>query len=1412
MMKKRKPILLLFCLFLFIVGNAQVSKTINVSTSGTLSTLLTTTELNTVTDLIITGTMDARDFKTIRDKMPMLTHIDLSGATILSYTGTDGSYQGSGTVIYPANCIPKNAFSGKIKLNSIIIPSTVTSISSYAFSNCIGLISFVIPSTVNSIEELVFYGCTGLTSIYSNMSYPVDLNNSYGVFYNIGLSSCKLYVPYKSKALYAAAYQWNTFTTIIESTQGFITGSDKTKLAYTNGSSGEINILANVNWTAASDQSWLTVNPLSGSGDSKLNFTVAGNDSTSRRYAKVTVSSPGLSSQTVTIAQIGFPKKINISAGGLSTALTPVELSTIDELIITGRMDPRDFKTIRDQMPELTKLDLSDVTIDAYSGAGGTYNFSTGYSANSIPPDAFYDYDRDRAKAGLISIKIPPSVTSIGYAAFQSCTGLTSIYINSTSPVDLTNSGDPFYKTNKTGCTLYVPYGTKQYYATAPGWKDFTNIVENNKGFLVSQRSIRFAASTNSKTSSIPVKANVVWKAQSDKPWLVLTSNDSILTLTAEANASDTIRKATINVSSTGFYSQLIEVTQAAAPRKVTAGGLSVIVKPTELNTLTEIALMGTIDARDFKTMRDNMITLSNIDLSSVNIVAYEGTDCDPWGGTSIKKYPANEIPYKSFYMSKKIKSITLPESVTAIGEYAFGLTSLSAVTFSKSLRYIGVRAFDNSTDLSSITLPDSVVIIGEYAFNGCTKLSGNLLIPSSVKTIRNSAFNGCSNLSGDLIIPSTIDSVGNYAFNTCNNLSSLVIESSNTSIGDYAFSGCWKLNSITFPSTLTTIGKNVFSGCYKLESVNFPSTLKSIGEGAFSSTGLSTINFPASLTAIGASSFSLSRLTSLNIPATLINIGESAFANCFSLNAVSFPSTQKKLSNGLFSGCTSLDHVELSPSLEAIGDNAFNGCTALATINFPASLKYIGRSAFSNCSGFNEVILPSKVKYIGSFAFSSCTGLRSIQLPDSIRIIEPYTFSRCKSLEAINIPTSVDSIRGRAFEFCDVLNKVNLPPTLSAIENGVFYYCSGLTSLTIPSTVKTIDEEAFYYCTSLTKMDFPPNLTTIGENAFEYCDGLTSLVFPESVTSIKYRAFEFCSSIKTVQLSQNLQNLGDEVFSGCAGITSIDLPQKLKTLGSGCFMNCSALRSIVIPPLITYIGSSTFSNCKSMTSVSLNSNIVSLDAYAFYGCGFKTIELPNTLKTINYEALSYCKNLTSITIPSNVTTIGGNAFQNCPELTSINIPASVTSIGQGAFNLCSKLSNIYAYTTTPVDLSSSGDAFWGVDKTSCNLYVPIGRKSVYLNALYWKDFTHIIELTTAVPILKNEKINIFLNPVSQSLKFNGLEGTNKISIYDLNGKTMLYKQVQSDENISISNFPTGMYVVRITTKEGTIEQKVLKK
>lgn len=167
-MKKNYMIfLMLMCVTLV---SAKVEKAVNLTSAGTLSSLIDAGEKSTITDLTITGQIDARDFKFMRDEMAVLANIDMSTTTIKAYSGELGTYF-DGSFSYPANEIPNGAFSpkpmdgiprGKATLKSVKMPTTITSIGSIAFANCQGLTgNLVLPNAVTIIKEAAFADCTG---------------------------------------------------------------------------------------------------------------------------------------------------------------------------------------------------------------------------------------------------------------------------------------------------------------------------------------------------------------------------------------------------------------------------------------------------------------------------------------------------------------------------------------------------------------------------------------------------------------------------------------------------------------------------------------------------------------------------------------------------------------------------------------------------------------------------------------------------------------------------------------------------------------------------------------------------------------------------------------------------------------------------------------------------------------------------------------------------------------------------------------------------------------------------------------------------------------------------------------------------------------------------------------------------
>jgi hypothetical protein len=131
---------------------------------------------------------------------------------------------------------------------------------------------------------------------------------------------------------------------------------------------------------------------------------------------------------------------------------------------------------------------------------------------------------------------------------------------------------------------------------------------------------------------------------------------------------------------------------------------------------------------------------------------------------------------------------VTIPNSVTYIGENAFGGLELTSITIPGSVRVIGNRAFDYCDRLTSVIIEDGVTIIGEAAFVNCHGLT-SITIPGSVISIGDGAFMACNKLAY-VTIGNGLARIGAEAFRNCN-LASVTIPKSVTYIGDGAFSHC---------------------------------------------------------------------------------------------------------------------------------------------------------------------------------------------------------------------------------------------------------------------------------------------------------------------------------------------------------------------------------------------------------------------------------------------------------------------------------------------------------------------------------------------------------------------------------------------------------------------------------------------
>lgn len=339
------------------------------------------------------------------------------------------------------------------------------------------------------------------------------------------------------------------------------------------------------------------------------------------------------------------------------------------------------------------------------------------------------------------------------------------------------------------------------------------------------------------------------------------------------------------------------------------------------------------------------------------------------------------------------------------------------------------VSGIGSCTDTDLVIPPtspagDSVTSIGNEAFGLCKFTS--VVIPNSVTGIGDMAFNLCTGLTS-IVIPDNVKRIGNGAFWLCTNLTSAFIGDSVTSIGEGVFCDCKSIISITVSEDNTTY-KSIDGNLYTKDGTTLiryaigktdtefaiPDGVTSIENSAFSGcSGLTSIVVPNSVISIGSSAFEYCySLTSVVIGDGVTNIEHGAFALCFVLNNITVTednANYKSINGNLYSkdGKTLVQYAigktdtefTIPDGVTSIGNEAFYRCTNLTSIVIPDSTTSIGEMSFSCCFNLASVIIGDSVISIKNFAFSGCDSLISIVIPKRVTIIEYCAFSGCSNL-----------------------------------------------------------------------------------------------------------------------------------------------------------------------------------------------------------------------------------------------------------------------------------------------------------------------------------------------------------------------------------------------------------------------------
>jgi len=501
-----------------------------------------------------------------------------------------------------------------------------------------------------------------------------------------------------------------------------------------------------------------------------------------------------------------------------------------------------------------------------------------------------------------------------------------------------------------------------------------------------------------------------------------------------------------------------------------------------------------------------------------------------------------------SVFYRKNITSVTLPNTVTLLGNYSFSsCKDLSSLSLSNGLIFIGRSAFLSCESLTTVNIPDSVISIGDGAFYGCTMLTAinvgaaNPGYSSVGGVLYNKAFTTLisfpSGKSGAFVIPIQINTVADGAFSACEKLTSVTLSNNLVALGEFPFAQC---------ISLTQINVGPFNPIYaSSDGVLYNKPITTLITYPAGKTGPFTV--PDTVTTINNYSFYMSVVSSVSISYSVKTINDNAFMYCSNLTTVSMSYGVTDIGAAAFAGCVNLTSLSIGSGVSKIGAGAFSGCTSLTSVVIPNGVTEIGRGAFNYCRSMTSVIVGSGVTKIGDSAFNACIALKSFTIPKSVVDIDGEPFNYCLSLMVFNVasdnpnyasldgvlynkhlnrllafpggrtgtfdvPESVGTIMYGAFIGSNI-TRVNIGDSVVEIKNFAFARCENLTTVTMGKNVTAIDYEAFIYCSRLTHVTLSSGLQTIGEAAFEETN-LTNIIIPASVTTIEHAAFWGCKNL----------------------------------------------------------------------------------------------------------------------------------------------------------------------------------------------------------------------------------------------------------------------------------------------------------
>ncbi len=595
----------------------------------------------------------------------------------------------------PVTRIGLEAFRVCTGLKSVIIPNSVTSIGDSAFYGCTGLKSVTIPDSVTSIGRSAFYGCTGLKS--------ATIPNSVTSIGDYAFYGCT----------------------------GLMTG----------------------NWNATACTSAGSYNNPIFIGCSNLATVNIGDNvkiiPSYAFYGCTGLKSVTIGSSVTSIGNLDFSSCYNLQDIYITDIAAWCNISGLDNLMRYCASNKKLY--INNELA--TSITIPDgvtsIGESAFEGYTGLTNVTIPNSVTSIGNYAFYNC------TGLMSITIPDSVTSIGSKAFSGCTWLTNITI----PDSVTSIGDyAFRECNNLQDVYITEIGA---WCNISGLDNLMRYCASNKKLYINNELATSITIPNGVTA-IPSYAfsGCTWLTSVtigkgvtsiDKGAFLECRNLQDIYITeigAWCNISGLDNLMEYGSSKKNLYINNELVTSIIIPDGVTAIPSYAFYKCSSLTSVTIPNSVTSIGNYAFY----NCTGLTSITIpdsvTSIGRSAFSG--CTELKSVTIGKRVTSIGDY-AFYNCTGLTTVNWNATAcTSAGSYNnpifIDCSNLATVNIGDNVKIIPSYAFEGCRGLTSITIPNSVTRIGESAFRSCTGLT-NVTIPNSVTSIGEKVFYNCRGL-----------------------------------------------------------------------------------------------------------------------------------------------------------------------------------------------------------------------------------------------------------------------------------------------------------------------------------------------------------------------------------------------------------------------------------------------------------------------------------------------------------------------------------------------------------------------------------------------------------------------------------------------------------------------------------------